>query len=228
MRQREGDVSSFHFIDHLSRAIRHAGRIIIDLIPHVYSTERMVRVLGADGAPQGVPVNQRVITRPGGPPLALPKAMAAAALDPRLAAMVKVFDLTVGKYDVTVEAGPSFTTQRETAANQMMELIQAYPQIAPMIGDLLVKNLDWPGADEIAQRLQAQMPAPAGAPSVAPPALQAIALLKQQLAQVTGQLTALQNDRSIDQARTAIDAYQAQTGRLKVIADSKGQAGAKA
>src|SRR6185437_5497854 len=72
MRQREGDVSSFHFIDNLSRAIRHAGRVIIDLIPHVYSTERMVRVLGADGTAQSVPVNQKVIVRRGQAPLALP------------------------------------------------------------------------------------------------------------------------------------------------------------
>ena len=159
MRQREGDVSSFHFIDNLSRAIRHAGRVIIDLIPQVYSTARMVRVLGADGSPQGVPVNQPVIARSGQAPLALPgQALPAGApLDPRLASMVKVFDLTVGKYDVTVESGPSFTTQREAAANQMMELIRAYPQAAPIIGDLLVKNLDWPGADEIAQRLQQHM-----------------------------------------------------------------------
>jgi hypothetical protein len=58
-RQREGDVSTFHFIDNLSRAIRHGGRILLDLIPKVYTTERMVRVLGEDLTPQTVQTRPR-------------------------------------------------------------------------------------------------------------------------------------------------------------------------
>ena len=127
-RQREGDVSTFHYIDNLSRAIRHAGRILIDLIPKVYSTQRMVRILGPDGAPALVQVNGE---GDGG----------------------RVFDLGVGRYDLTVRAGPSFASRREEAASQMIELIRAFPPAAPLIGDLLAKNLDWPGADEVARRL---------------------------------------------------------------------------
>src|SRR6202012_4661006 len=73
-------------------------------------------------------------------------------------AMEQVFDLTVGKYDLTVEAGASFTARREEAASQMIALTQAFPQAAPVLGDLLAKNLDWPGADEIAQRLKTLLP----------------------------------------------------------------------
>jgi hypothetical protein len=128
-RQREGDVSTFHYIDNLSRAIRHAGRVLIDLIPRVYSTQRMVRILGPDGAPALVQVNG---AEGGGG---------------------RVFDLGVGRYDLTVRAGPSFASRREEAASQMIELIRAFPPAAPLIGDLLAKNLDWPGADEVARRL---------------------------------------------------------------------------
>ena len=127
-RQREGDVSTFHYIDNLSRAIRHAGRILIDLIPKVYSARRMVRILGPDGAPALVEVNGE---GGGG----------------------RVFDLGAGRYDLTVRAGPSFASRREEAASQMIELIRAFPPAAPLIGDLLAKNLDWPGADEVARRL---------------------------------------------------------------------------
>jgi hypothetical protein len=59
-RQREGDVSTFHFLDNMSRAIRHAGRIIIDLIPHIYQNDRIVRVLGEDGTPSQAPLGQPV------------------------------------------------------------------------------------------------------------------------------------------------------------------------
>jgi hypothetical protein len=128
-RQREGDVSTFHYIDNLSRAIRHAGRILIDLIPKVYSTQRMVRILGPDGVPALAAVNG---AEGGGG---------------------RVFDLGAGRYDLTVRAGPSFASRREEAASQMIELIRAFPPAAPLIGDLLAKNLDWPGADEVARRL---------------------------------------------------------------------------
>ena len=133
-RQREGDVSTFHYIDNLSRAIRHAGRVLIDLIPKVYSTQRMVRILGPDGVPALAAVNGAPVNGAEG-------------------SGGRVFDLGAGRYDLTVRAGPSFASRREEAASQMIELIRAYPPAAPLIGDLLAKNLDWPGADEVARRL---------------------------------------------------------------------------
>ena len=141
-RQREGDVSTFHFIDNMARAIRHTGRIIIDLIPKVYNTARIVRVIGEDGSQEARKVNQEY---PVGQ-------------DETGQAIMALHDLTAGKYDLTVTTGPSFTTKREEAATQMTELLRAFPQAAPVIGDLLAKNLDWPGADEIAKRLKALVP----------------------------------------------------------------------
>ena len=34
----------------------------------------------------------------------------------------RVYDISVGKYDVAVDTGPSFTTKREEAATQMVEM----------------------------------------------------------------------------------------------------------
>lgn len=207
-RQREGDVSTFHFIDNLSRSIRHAGRILIDLIPKVYSAPRMLRVLGPEGAPQVVPVNQPVTVGqgPGGSPIQ------------------RVFDLGLGKYDLTVEAGPSFTTRRQEAAEQMMSFVRAFPQAAPVIGDLLAKNLDWPGSAEIARRLAALLPPGAAGPN--PQVLaaqQQIQQLNAQLQQATQALKAQASTRQLDLARLQleskrleIEAFQAQTGRLAV------------
>ena len=143
-RQREGDTSTFHYIDNLSRSIRHAGRILLDLIPKVYATARVVRVLGPDGAAQNIGV------APGG--------QSPAQGAEQLKAIGRIHDLGAGRYDLTVRSGPSFTSRREEAANQMIELIRAYPGAAPVIGDLLARNLDWPGADEIAGRLAALLP----------------------------------------------------------------------
>jgi hypothetical protein len=140
-RQREGDVSTFHFIDNLTRSIRQAGRVLVDLIPKIYDTPRIVRIIGKDDEAEQVPVNQEYQTQ-----------------DDTGQIILAMHDLRAGKYDVSVNAGPSYTTQRQEAADQMIELIRAFPDAAPFVGDLLAKNLDWPGADEIAKRLEAIVP----------------------------------------------------------------------
>jgi hypothetical protein len=132
-RQREGDVSTFHFIDNLSRAIKYAGRVLIDLIPAVYDKPRMVRVLGEDGKPEVVQVN---------------------APDEK----GQVYELARGKYDLVVEAGPSFTTKREEAATFLLETMRANPQTAPLLMDVVARNQDFPEADKVARRFQAMLP----------------------------------------------------------------------
>jgi hypothetical protein len=207
-RQRESDTSTFHFIDNLSRAIRHTGRILVDLIPSVYTGQRIIRVLGEDKKPQNVPLGQPVQTPDG---------------------MERVYDLTVGKYDVTVEVGASYTTKREQAAEQMLELLRVMPSVAPIISDLMVKNLDWNGAEEIADRLALMLP-----PEIKGQNPQAQALQQQfnqqmqmmqqqlqatqaQLSQASQQLQALQLDHMIDAEKLKIDGFKAETDRLKIM-----------
>ena len=135
-RQQEGDTSNFHFIDNLSRAIKHCGRIIIDLIPKIYDTPRVIRIIGIDDEQKSIAVNQPT----------------------RYRGVEKIFDLTTGEYDVKVSVGPSYNSQRQAAADSMMQLTQNYPNIMQIAGDLMVKNMDWPGAQEIAERMQKTLP----------------------------------------------------------------------
>ncbi|MFN4178025.1 portal protein [Phenylobacterium sp.] len=203
-RQREGDVSTFHYIDNLSRAIRHAGRIMLDLIPKVYATARVVRVLGPDGAAQAVGVG--------------PKGQGAPQGGEQLKKIGRIYDLSAGKYDLTVRSGPSFTSRREEAATQMIELIRAYPAAAPVIGDLLARNLDWPGADEIAERLSALLPPQArgGSPEVEQ-ARQQLGQLAQALAAAKAQIEALKQDRAHEARKLEIEAFEAETNRLRAM-----------
>lgn len=212
-RQREGDVSTFHFSDNQSRGIRHAGRILCDLIPKVFTTERVLRVVNEDGTSTQVPVNGAQ------PPQMSPEDQAQQKALPRL------YDLTTGKYDVTCEAGPSFTTRREEAATQIMEFIRVYPAAAPIIGDLLAKNMDWPGADEIADRLRKMLPPQLqGQSPEAQAAQQQIQQLTQALQQMQQQLQDAARDRSIEQEKVSIDkrkadidAYKAETDRMDTL-----------
>lgn len=137
-RQREGDVGTFHFIDNLSRSIRHCGRILVDLIPKVYDQPQVMRIIGVDGSAESVSINQEYVDQKTG--------------------ALKIHDLTVGKYDVAVDSGPSFTTRREEFVNSVTEIIRANPQTAPLLMDLVAKNMDWPEADEVAKRFKAMLP----------------------------------------------------------------------
>jgi hypothetical protein len=202
-RQREGDVSTFHYIDNLSRAIRHAGRILLDLIPKVYATARIVRVLGPDGTASSVGV------APGG---------ANGAGAAQLKGVEKVFDFAAGTYDLTVRSGPSFTSRREEAASQMIELIRAFPAAAPVVGDLLARNLDWPGADEIAGRLAALLPPTVkGAPPEVAAAKAQLTQLGQALAAAKAEIAALKQDRAMAARKLEIDAFEAETNRLRAM-----------
>lgn len=186
-RERQGDISTFHFIDNMTRAIRQVGRICGDLIPKIYSEERMVRVIGEDDSNDMVKVNGQYEDKKG---------------------VVKLHDLTAGKYDLTVKAGASYTTRRQEAAEQMMQLLQSYPDAAPLIGDLIAKNLDWPGADEISKRLKAMLPPQLqeqdGQEDIPPQVQQMIMQGKQQIQQMGQALQQLQaENQSLKQGEMA-------------------------
>lgn len=199
-RQREGDVSSFHFIDNMSRAIRHTGRILIDLIPKVYTEARIVRIIGEDGTQVSQTVNQEApeMDKKGNE-----------VVDETGQAIMAMHDLTAGKYDLTVTTGPSFTTRREEAAAQMTELMRALPQSAPILGKHLAKNLDWPGADDIAEELEEM-----GNGEIPPELQKAIEEGKQQIQQLTEENQQLKMDQSAEQAKMAAQA-QAEQAKMQ-------------
>jgi len=157
-RQREGDVSTFHFIDNLSRAIRHTGIVLIDLVPKVYTTPRIIRIIGEDGTESSQHINQEYPQiGPDGQPMQEPamgpdgQPIIKEDGTPLMKTIMAMRDLRVGKYDLTVSAGPSFTTRRQESVAAMTELMRSYPPAAPIVAPAIAKNSDWPGADEISE-----------------------------------------------------------------------------
>lgn len=203
-RQRESDTGTFHFIDNQARMLRQAGVIIVDLIPHVYTKGRVIRILGEDKKESeniklGQPKSEEDISN--------------------------IYDFSVGKYDVVVEVGPGYTTKRQEAAQQMIEFSRVNPAASSLISDLIAKNLDWPGADEIAERFKAMLP-----PQVTgeDPQVQALQQQLQQvqqqaqqaMQQLQQQLEQVSQDKQIDVEKVKIDAYNAETNRLKTVSTS--------
>jgi hypothetical protein len=216
MRRAEADTGTLHFHDNVMRAVRYSGRVLVELIPKVYNTERTIRILGKDGAQQMVNIGPKNPLPPG--------------VQPPPGYQMN-YDLTVGKYDVAVDVGPSYATQREQAAESMTAFVQAFPQAAPILGDMIARNSDWPDAAKVAKRMEALLPPnilamergePPPPPQPPPEVLaeQAKAESSFKLAQQKAQLDAelsqrkAQNDAQLEQQaaqnRTQIEREQAQ------------------
>jgi hypothetical protein len=138
-RQREGDVGTYHYGDNLARGVRHIVRQLVDLIPKVYDTQRVARIIGIDGDTDMVKLNPDQ-------PEAVKKIMQDDIV------IEKIYNPSVGKYDVVVATGPGYATKRQEALEAMAQLLQGNPSLWAVAGDLFVKNMDWPGAQEMAKR----------------------------------------------------------------------------
>lgn len=130
-RQHEGDIATVIYHDNMNAAVQEAGDVINQLIPQVYDVARTIRVVGADQEERLVRIN-----------------------DPMSKDSV---DLSKGKYDVTISTGPAYQTRRQEASTSMMEAIRVFPPLMEIAGDLVAKAQDWPGADEMAERLRKKM-----------------------------------------------------------------------
>ena len=139
-RERQADVGTYHYVDNLARAVRYITRQIVDLVPKIYDTERIARIIGIDGETDIVKVNPNQ-------PMPVNK-----IVDQQGIVLEKIYNLGVGKYDVCVTTGPSYMTKRQEALEAMAQLLQGNPQLWAVAGDLFIKNMDWPGAQEMSKR----------------------------------------------------------------------------
>jgi len=140
-RQKEGDTSTYHFADNMNKSIRRTGEVLVDLIPRIYDTPRVARILGEDGGERMVKVNEEFEDK-----------------DKNGNPITRLYQLGLGKYDVVCEAGASYNTKRQETAEAMMQATQSYPQLMEIAGDLMVEAMDWPKAKELAERLRKTLP----------------------------------------------------------------------
>jgi len=139
-RQREGDVGTYHYGDNLARGVRHIARQLVDMIPKIYDTQRIARIIGEDGETKMVKINpdqQQPVNK---------------IVDEQGIVIEKIYNPGVGKYDVVATTGPGYATKRQEALEAMAQLLQGNPQLWSVAGDLFVKNMDWPGAQEMSKR----------------------------------------------------------------------------
>jgi hypothetical protein len=212
-RQREGDVGTYHYVDNLARAIRHVGRQLVDLIPKIYDTERIARIIGEDGEPSTVkmnPTQEEPVKK---------------IVDQNGVVIDKIYNPSVGKYDVRVITGPGYATKRQEALESMAQLLQGNPQLWQVAGDLFVKNMDWPGAQDLAKRFQKTLDPKVLADEDNPALVAANQQMEAMAAEMQNMFDMLQNvnksmearDLEIKEFEAQVKAYQAETQRISAV-----------
>lgn len=201
-RDRQGETANYHYIDNLNITLRHVGRCIIDMWPRVYDGQRTLQIMGADGKISAVPINTPVPPQQQKP-------------DPKTGAVQRVMnDMSVGDYAVTVSVGPSYDTLRQEAVDGMIQTAQSWPKLMEIAGDKVVRSMDWPMADEIADRIEKTIPPelrqdaddPQAGPPPIPPEVQ------QQLQQY---------EHALQDAMRQLDAAKAGLDKAKLQADTQ-------
>jgi hypothetical protein len=217
-REKQGDVGTYHYVDNLARAIRHITRQIVDLIPKIYDTQRIARIIGVDGEVDMVkfnPSQQEPVKE---------------IREPQTGALIeKIYNPGVGTYDVMVTTGPGYMTKRQEALDAMSQILQTNPQLWAVAGDLFIKNMDWPGAQEMAARFKKILDPKVLSDGDQSPELMAA---QQQLEAMTMELnrvtdimeniqdSAEQQKIAIDEYKAEIDAYNAETKRIAAVQNS--------
>lgn len=212
-RQREGDTATFHYVDNFAQALRYLGVVFLDMVPKVYDTKRVAKILGEDGD------------------------MATAVLDPSIStsiekvrdddgAIARIFNPNVGFYDVYTTTGPSYTTRRVEAADAMTQLVQGNPELWGVIGDQIVKSMDWPGAEDMAERLKLTLIPPVqemlgkdeGEPEIPPQIKGAMDQMQQQMQQLDQAVQGLTADlekAESDKRQAELKAQQSESKYIK-------------
>ena len=146
---RNANLGAYHYIDNFGRALKNTGIILVDLIPYTYDTKRIVAILDESGAEDRVMIN---------PAMATAHAEVMGNTPDQQNTRVKMFNPKIGRYQVTVTVGPSYATKRIEAAESQLDFLKVVPQLAPVISDLIVKNSDWEGSEELAARIARTIP----------------------------------------------------------------------
>lgn len=175
-RKEQSGVSNYHYYDNLVRSVQRLGKILVGAIPVYYDTPRQVRIIKPNDEQEFVAINQ--ITEAG------------------------MIDLNLGRYDVVVKTGPSYSTRREEMVSKGLELIGAYPNAAPLIADLVAQQMDFEGAQQIARRLRAAVPAE-------------IAAADEEFSDASAKAMVPQLQSQLQQAKTSLQALNAHSEEVE-------------
>jgi hypothetical protein len=203
-RERQGDTGTYHYVDNLARAVRYVTRQIVDLIPKIYDTQRIAQIVGLEGDSKSVKLdnNQQEPVRE--------------IMNEEGIVLERIYNPSVGKYDVRVTTGPSYMTKRQEAMEAMSQILQGNPELWAVAGDLFIKNMDWPGAQEMAKRFAKTIDPKLLGDDDKSPELQAAEQQMQAMGQELDQMHSMLKNvsQSMEAQELKIKEYDAETKRI--------------
>lgn len=210
----QGEIATFHFPDNQVRGLRYEAKILIDLVQKVYDTKRVVRILGLDGKDE-----QAVLD----PEMQMPYTEQYNDDD-----IKKIFNPMVGNYDVVIDVGPSYQTQRQESFQMMSELAKTDQGFLQNFGDIFFRASDVPFSDQLAKRAEKMLPPQLhddkGQPKIPPEVQQHIQQMEQHTQQLEGdfkklgeEYNTLHSNKKVEGDKLVLDRYKAETDRLKII-----------
>jgi len=194
-RQYQGELTNYEYADQLSDALELAGKICIDLIPKIYDTERQIRILGEDETEEVISVNKP-------------------QQDMQTGEFILTNDLAAGHYDIKMATGPSFSTRKQETAEQLSQIIAQNPDMSSLVGDILFKNMDLVGGDEVISRLRS---AGVKAGIIEPDAEEGMALQQQMQAQQQIEAQAAQLEIAMKTAEVANEQAETRETESKAL-----------
>lgn len=206
--QGQGQTSTFIFTDNLKTGIEYGGKILVDWAPEFLDTDRMVRIINSEDDVETQRINQK-------------------QENPLLGVTEVLNDIRVGQYDVVIIAGKAFASRRQESVKGLIEWAKAFPQQAPLAADLVIKNMDVPGGEQIAERVERSLPpniingpdSPEGqaATQQAQQQQQKQQALQEQMIQ--GKLQVEQGKNQASMAKSSADVQKAQAEVIKAKSD---------
>jgi hypothetical protein len=143
-RKQQGEAATANFPAHMAAGVAQGGKLCMQMVPRIIDTKRQLRVLSIDNTPSVINVDPKQQQAMGEP-----DEQGVITINPN-----------VGRYDVRVVVGASFSTQRAQAQEAYTEMMRANPDMMPAIAPLWAQTLDVPHADKLAQVLTAMAPDP--------------------------------------------------------------------
>jgi hypothetical protein len=209
-RQRQGDRATYHFRDNLGKAIAHIGEIILDLVPKIYDTERVLMILSEDGKSLSVKIDPTM------------QQAYEEELNNNNEVAQRILNPNIGKYEVYADVGPGWATRREEAFSAMTVILQQRPELVGLIGDILFRAAEFPMAEEAAERLRRMVPKEALGQGPTQAEQELMGQVQQLTEMLKSSMEQLAVEKGKNQARLEkreVDVYNAITQRLKVLGD---------
>lgn len=207
-RERQASTATYHFVDNLAIAIRQCGKIVLDLFPHIYDTQRLMQILGEDGTTMNIAIDPD-----------MKQAYMKHVVEDQQS-VVHVLNPNVGRYEVQADIGPNYATQREETFEFFKIVLTQAPNMAPLLADLFMRSADIPHAEEAADRLRRMVPAHAlgEGPSASEQALmQQVQNMQNMLSKSLEDQTTLRIKLRGKEERNTVAMFEALSKRLDVL-----------